>query len=312
MLADPKAGATIASFHRQWLTLPEYELDRVDKSPERYPEFDAELRSSMAMEIELRSDYVLRHGGGSLDALLRDPVTFVDDRLAAPLRRRSGRGCGGRPRGRGTACGLGSPSSCRWGSGRGMLTHAGVLTALGTPDNSNIPLRGMFMAEHILCLATDVPNEIPIDLPEPDPDATRPGEARASEPLRPRARAATPSSNPLGFVLDGFGGIGEWREVDAFDNPIDTSANVTAGDVIGDFLGAARLLPKRSPRATSSGAASPSTGFNTPSAERSKGEADLCTYDAAFERFAEADYDISRALDRAVVESESFDHIRVE
>ena len=80
MMADPKFGRTIRSFHAQWLGIAR--LDELGKDPVLYPEFDAGLGAAMTDETLTFAEYVLSEGEGTLEELLTASYSFLDEDLA--------------------------------------------------------------------------------------------------------------------------------------------------------------------------------------------------------------------------------------
>src|SRR5205809_4853783 len=79
MLKDPKAQALVDNFAGQWLQIRNLKLVAPDKS--LFPDFDDNLRASMAKETELFFTDIVRQDRSVLDFLDAD-YTFVDGRLA--------------------------------------------------------------------------------------------------------------------------------------------------------------------------------------------------------------------------------------
>jgi len=79
MLRDPKAQALVDNFAGQWLQIRNLKLVAPDKS--LFPDFDDNLRASMAKETELFFTDIVRQDRSVLEFLDAD-YTFVDGRLA--------------------------------------------------------------------------------------------------------------------------------------------------------------------------------------------------------------------------------------
>ncbi|MDA0812594.1 MAG: DUF1592 domain-containing protein [Verrucomicrobia bacterium] len=79
MLADKRSEALVRNFAGQWLQIRN--LNSVEPDPETFPEFDADLRSSMAEETYLFFNAILREDRSVLELLDAD-FTFLNKRLA--------------------------------------------------------------------------------------------------------------------------------------------------------------------------------------------------------------------------------------
>src|SRR6185503_5723064 len=79
MLADPRAEALSDNFAGQWLELRN--LDVVKPDPEKFPEWNPELRDAMRMETRLFFDSILRDNRPLAD-FLDARYTFLNERLA--------------------------------------------------------------------------------------------------------------------------------------------------------------------------------------------------------------------------------------
>lgn len=240
MLADPRAARTIASFHRQWLTLPEYELEHVEKDPEMFPEFGASLQASMQREIDLRADLVIRHGEGTLDALMRSSTTVVDDELAAVYGVDRASDAVPSPPGldlpEGTSL-VQLPANER----AGLLGLAGIWATLAKPNNTNIPLRGQFIAERLLCLPIQPPPvTVDAELPPADSDATARQRLEQETSVQPCA-GCHQMINPLGFAVESYDGIGAFRTTDEFGHSIDATAELLLPGLSGFVDGPVEL-----------------------------------------------------------------------
>ena len=85
MLADPRAAAFAANFAGQWLETRN--LDVVKPDPEKFPEWDPDLRDAMKTETAMFFEHVLRENRPVSDFLNAD-YTFLNERLADALRHR--------------------------------------------------------------------------------------------------------------------------------------------------------------------------------------------------------------------------------
>jgi hypothetical protein len=231
MVKDPRAGAMVTAFSDEWLRLEE--LADLDKEAAVFPAFTPELRGPLRAETEALIDDVLWKGDGKLSTLLEAPFTFVNGPLARFY---------GTPGVTGDAFQkVPQDASKRLG----VLGHAGILAVLGVPDTglTSLVYRGLFVRERLLC----------DDLPDPPPNA-----AAMNPPFSPTTTAREWSlarqqialcgachhrMDPIGFGLESFDGIGQWRATDR-GKPVDASGQLEGTDVDGPFVGLPELAHK--------------------------------------------------------------------
>src|SRR6185503_15125589 len=79
MLADPKSSALVENFAGQWLQIRN--LDTVKPDPERFPDFDGELREAMRQETRLFFEAIVKEDRSILD-FIDGKFTFLNARLA--------------------------------------------------------------------------------------------------------------------------------------------------------------------------------------------------------------------------------------
>ena len=217
MLADPKVEALVSNFAGQWLYVRD--VDNAIPDPWAFPEFDDTLRHAMAEEMRLffRS-FVFEDR--SMIELLTATDTWVNRRLAEHY---------------GLPEAAVPPDDETWvetsvaGVGRrGVLTEAGLLTALSTPFRTSIVRRGKWVLSQLLC---DTPSDPPpgvIGLIEGNPEGQEPRTLREKMELHKteeRCRTCHQTMDAIGFGLEGFDGIGMARTTDN-GFPIDTASEI--------------------------------------------------------------------------------------
>ena len=217
LLADPRSESLISSFAFQWLKMRS--LEEIDPDPIIFPNFDDSLRAAFRREMELFVSSILREDRGVLDLLTADH-TFVNERLALHY---------GIPNIRGDQfrrVTLADPN--RWG----LLGKGAVLLTTSYANRTAPVLRGAWILENLL--------GTPPAAPPPDVEAfpeNKDGEkARSVREIMEQHRAK-PSCNachgvmdPLGFALENFDAIGEWRAEDRYaGTPIDASGRLIDG-----------------------------------------------------------------------------------
>jgi hypothetical protein len=215
MLRDPKASALVENFAGQWLQFRNIDVVRPDL--ERFPQFDDGLRLAMRRETELFIEDVVHNDRSILD-LLDAKYTFVNERLARFY---------GIP-------GIKGPEFRRVDvsqteRGGGVLSQASVLTVSSYSTRTSPVLRGKWVLENLL-------NAPP---PAPPPGVPPLDEAKAGQTATLRMQMEEHRKNPvcaschakmdpLGFGLENFNAIGEWRTEDG-KFPVDASGVLPDG-----------------------------------------------------------------------------------
>lgn len=214
MLLDPKSAALVDNFAGQWLELRN--LDSVKPDPDRFPNFDANLRQAMKQETRLFFESVIHEDRSILD-FIDGRFTFLNERLAKHY---------GIP-------GITGPEFRRvdlTGDERsGILTQASVLTVSSYATRTSPVLRGKWVLENIL-------NDPP---PPPPPGVANLDEAAVGTSISMRAQLEQHRANPacatchsrmdpLGFGLENYDAIGHWRTQDG-KFPVDSAGTLPGG-----------------------------------------------------------------------------------
>jgi hypothetical protein len=198
MLADPKSRALVDNFASQWLMLRN--LRGHIPTPGDFPNFDNELRQAFRQETELFFEAIMRDDRSLLDLLNAD-FTFVNERLARHY---------GIPNVYGSHF---RRVILKNEERRGLLGQGSILTVTSYPNRTSPVLRGKYILENILGTPPPAP---PADVP--DLDENQAGQEARSLRARLEAHRRAPNCatchrvmDPLGFALENFDGIGEWR-----------------------------------------------------------------------------------------------------
>jgi hypothetical protein len=229
MLADPRADSMVTNFASQWLYLHDVEV----KAPDLFlfRDFDEGLRQSFERETELFLTSILRENRSVLD-LLTANYTFVNERLAKHY---------GIPNIRGSEF---QRVTFPEGSPRGGLLGQGSILLLTSYSTRTSPvLRGKYVLENLLASPPPPPPPVPSLKTESD---------KTGEPLSLRdamiAHRASPSCancharmDPIGFALENFDAVGQYRDQDA-GKPIDVSSTLADGTVVNGIPGVKKLL----------------------------------------------------------------------
>jgi len=201
MLADPKSEALVTNFADQWLYLRN--LKNIQPDFQNFPDFDDNLRQAMRRETELLFGSIISENRSVMDLLNAD-YTFVNERLARHY---------GIPNIYGTDFRRVTISDA---ARRGLLGQGSILTVTSMPNRTSPVLRGKWILTNIL---GNPPNPPPPNVP-----LLKENEAGAKKlSLRERMEAHRADPNcagchkvmdPLGFSLENFDAVGQWRNTD--------------------------------------------------------------------------------------------------
>ncbi len=226
MLTDKRADALTSNFLGQWLYLRNLKGTAPDQ--QIFPDFDDNLRQAFQKETELFVGSIMREDHSVVDLINAD-YTFVNERLA---RHYGIPGVYGDQFRKVTI-----PNPAR----RGLLGQGSVLTVSSYTNRTSPVLRGKWVLTNIMGTP-----------PPPPPPNVPPLKEIASGTMRQRmeehrANAACAACHkvmdPIGFSLENFNAIGQWRTVDQGDK-IDASGVLADGTTINgpsallDFLAA--------------------------------------------------------------------------
>ncbi len=208
MLLDPKARALVENFGGQWLQTRN--LASIQPDPEKFPQFKAGLRRDMQRETQLFFQSIIQEDRPIADFLGAN-YTFLNDRLASfygiP-------GVEGRQFRRVEL----PPDSHRGG----ILTQASVLTVSSYPARTSPVLRGKWILENLL---DSPPPPPPPNVPNLDEKAIGASMSMRQQLEQHRAnpdcRGCHARIDPLGFDLENYDAIGQWRTQDG-SFPVDS------------------------------------------------------------------------------------------
>jgi mono/diheme cytochrome c family protein len=217
MLADSRAGtALVQNFFSQWLQVRNVWLLTPDAS-RKYPWFDDNLRTAFVTEIELFLESQLRDDRSMVE-LLTANYTYLNEQLARHYGIRDVYGSHFRR--------VALSDHNRWG----LLGKASVLAVTSYPHRTSPTIRGKWLLENILAA--------PVPPPPPDVNttldekktvkATSVREMLEHHRANPACASCHANMDPLGFSLENFDSIGQWRTMDG-DSPIDASGVLMDG-----------------------------------------------------------------------------------
>jgi hypothetical protein len=219
MLADPRSQALASNFAAQWLYLRN--LKNFAPDPNEFPEFDDNLRQSMLTETEMFFGSIVNGDRNVLD-LLNANYTFVNERLARHYGIPDVYG----PRFRRVAL----TDNAR----RGLLGQGSVLTVTSYATRTSPVLRGKWILTNILGTPPPAP---PPNVPALKENNQGGKILSVRERLEEHRKSAACASchkimDPLGFALENFDAIGQWRAKSEDGAPIDASGVLLDGSKV--------------------------------------------------------------------------------
>ncbi len=234
MLADPKAQALVNNFAEQWLFLRNVQSVLPDEAT--FPNFDDNLRQSYKRETELFFDSIVKEDRDVMD-LLTANYTFVNERLAKQYGIPNVYGSQFR---RVSLDGLNDN-----GARRGLLGQGSILSVTSYPTRTSPVLRGKWIMENVMGTPPPAP---PPNVPALK-DQAQGGKVLSIRQLMEEHRKNPPCStchkvmDPLGFALESFNAVGEYRTKDA-SGPIDASGQLADGTKINGIVELRQALLK--------------------------------------------------------------------
>jgi len=239
LVDDPRSRRFVEGFLDSWLGLRELGSQPPPRRAAR-AYYAEDLPASMKGEARRFFDHLLRSDGPVADFLDSD-YTFVDKKLAKLYdlpEKKELRLADGFQR-------VSLSGNKRRG---GVLGMAGVLTVSANGVDTSPVTRGVWVAENILGTPPPPP---PDEVPPIDTDVR--GATTVRERLKKHSDSPTCLEchrriDPLGFPLENFGPIGQWR--DAYPRPsskapkhkVDPTGKLPSGETFSDFAEFKRVL----------------------------------------------------------------------
>ena len=223
LLEDERADSLVDSFAEQWLLLRN--LPQIHKDQEVFPEFDETLRFAMYEEVRLFITSMFREDRSVLD-FLRAEHTYLNERLAKHY---GIEGVYGNRFQRVTV-----PKDQQ-----GLLARAGILSITSYPTRNSTVLRGKWVLENILASPPPPPpaNIPPLEDTEASGEILTLREKMEIHPANPVCAVCHNQMDPIGFGLENYNAIGQWRTLDN-GKPINSAGRLPNGI---EFQGPAEL-----------------------------------------------------------------------
>jgi hypothetical protein len=197
-------------------------------SPETLFHFDDNLRTAFERETQLFFESIMRENRSVLDLLDTD-YTFLNERLARHYGIDGVRG----ERFRRVSLPAGSPRG-------GLLGQGSILMATSYPNRTSPVIRGKWILENVFgAPPPPPPPNVPELKDERDPRKVLPMRERlAAHRANPACAGCHAQMDQLGFALENFDAIGEWRDIYTSGAKVDASAQLPDGS---KFNGPAEL-----------------------------------------------------------------------
>jgi mono/diheme cytochrome c family protein len=221
LLNDRRSFNLATNFAGQWLRLRN--IDSVSPNANLFRDFDDNLRQALRQETEMFFDSVVREDRSAL-TFIRSDYTFLNERLARHYGIPDVYGS----RFRRVAL---APDSKRGG----LLRQGSLLSVTSYATRTSPVLRGVLVLRNLLGAPP----------PSPPPSVPALDESKMAANLSMRQRLAVHRENavcaschrsidPVGFALENFDAIGQWRDFEVDGNAVDASGSVPGG---GEFRG---------------------------------------------------------------------------
>ena len=232
MMADPRSQAMVDNFAGQWLYLRN--MRGVYPDPIIFPQFDENLRESFQRETGLFIGNQLREDRSLLELLSAD-YTYVNQRLAEHY---------GIPNVYGSRFRRVSLAGTERG---GLLGHGSIMTVTSYPNRTSPVLRGKWVLENLLGAP---PPEPPPNIPalaeeNEDGEPVSMREAMVQHRENPACSVCHAPMDPIGFALQNYNAIGEWRENNEGGTPVDATGVLPDGAAFEGRAGLRDLLLNR-------------------------------------------------------------------
>jgi hypothetical protein len=209
-----------SNFAGQWLHLRA--LPGTDRNTAMFPDFDDNLRQAMSRETELLFDSIVREDRSIFDLLTAD-YTFVNERLARHYNIPNIYGSHFR------RVPVTDPAR------RGLLGQAAVLTITAQANRTSPVSRGKWILENILGMPPPSPpaNVPPLEQTELKGTLRQRMEQHRRNPV---CASCHKTMDPLGFALENFDPLGQWRDTDE-GHPIDATGTMPDGQTFEGING---------------------------------------------------------------------------
>jgi hypothetical protein len=230
MLNDERADALVDNFAEQWLFLRN--LKNSSPDPQIFPDFDDNLRQAMREETKLFFQSIVR-GDRSVMDLLNANYTFVNERLARHY---------GIPNVYGSQF---RRVTLTAEDRRGLLGQGSILTVTSYPNRTSPVQRGKWILTNLLGIPpTPPPPNVPALKENGDGKPLSLRERMEQHRADPVCAGCHKVMDPIGFALENFDGVGQWRTMDDGAH-IDSSGTLYDGTKVDGPVALRNMLADR-------------------------------------------------------------------
>jgi mono/diheme cytochrome c family protein/PAS domain-containing protein len=227
MMLNSRSSALTSNFAGQWLHLRNLAANKPD--PERFPDFDPDLRQTFQREAELFFQAILQEDRSVLE-FLDSQFTFANERLAKFY-------------------GIPNVEGSRFrrvdlpnGERGGVMTMGAVLAVTSYPTRTSPVIRGKWVLENLLGAPPPPP---PPDVPPLQEAGLGKTVSMRQQLEAHRAKASCAGCHakmdPIGFALEHYDATGQWRAKDGgFD--VDSAGKLPSGAAFQDASELKRIL----------------------------------------------------------------------
>ena len=223
MLADPRSDTLGSNFTHQWLDMKRLDEIVPDSVVFPYASGRNDPREDFRTELSLFADSIYREDRSVVD-LMSANHTYLNERLALHYGITDVKGDRFRR--------VELKESTRWG----LLGKGAILMAAAYPNRTSPVLRGAFILKDIQGVPPAMP---PADVPTLNDADIGTQKALTVRELIAKHRASPTCSSchavmdPLGFALENFDAVGQWRDRDRYAGAIiDASVDMPDGTVL--------------------------------------------------------------------------------
>ena len=230
MLADDRSKALIDNFASEWLHLGTLESAKPD--PEVFAEFDRNLQEGFAQETKLFVESMVREDRPLMDLLTAD-YTFANERLAHHY---------GIPGVYGSHF---RRVTLNDDTRRGLLGQGSILTVTSYANRTAPTIRGKWILENVLgAPPPPPPPNVPSLKENKDTRSLSMRQRMEQHRANPACAVCHAQMDPLGFALENFDGIGQWRNAEGRTR-IDSSGVLPDGTKFAGSSGLREILASK-------------------------------------------------------------------
>ncbi len=232
MLKDKRAEMLVDNFAMQWLQLRRLAAHEADMKA--FDKWRPNLQASMMKETRMFFAEIIREDRSVLDLLDAD-FTYLDRRLGEIYNVWPEGGYKGDDFRR---------VSLKGTDRGGLLTHASILTVTSNPTRTSPVKRGKWILEQLL---GDPPPAPPPVVPSLDDESRKELTGTFRQRLEqhradPKCANCHAKMDTMGFALENFNGIGQWREKNELGQPVEVGGKLSNGTELKSLADLKKML----------------------------------------------------------------------